>query len=402
MSDTHSGQDELLRLAFEGCTVQQMLDACEVFLGTPVRLSPVGAPESSIKSSGYPQADFEELLESIYPKDQPLGSDSYLEFISERYRRTHWEHPFIVDSYTRRIKLCYVHIGKSFFGHITVLEMDTRLEEIDDERICLCSRFVGLACVAAGMSHQMLTPGELLHALLERKITTYTRLMAESAVPPPQEAAVYRLLTVVMRGSVLEYVYPLLRRSLGALYTGCWVTPAEKCACALLRVEKTLERSYVLKGGQLAADLHKSQCAACVSPAFENLLDCARQHERMLALPHLRRAQPGDIVFFEDHAECGLFFESGLSAEALRSYCHPALLRMYAYDAQNNAQYLETLRAHAACGYRASQTAERLYVHVNTVLYRLSRIEALFSVNLEDEQTRFYLTLSFRILDYIQ
>lgn len=402
MTPSLAGAERLMRLTFDGCTIKQMLDACEEYLGTPVRLSPVGAPEKSVKSGGYPQADFQELLDSIYPKDKPLGSDRYLEFISERYRREHWDRPFIVDSYTHRLKLCYVHIGRTFFGHISVLELETPLEEIDDERIRLASRFVGLACVAAGTSHQMLSPDELLSALLGRKITTLTRLMVESAAPAPEEQARYRLLTVVMRGGVLEYVYPLLRRSLEALYPGCWMTPAEDCACALLRAERTPARGAVLLDGRLAALLGKSQCAACVSPVFSDLLGCAREHERMLALPALRRAQAGSVVFFEDHAECGLFYESGLSPEILRSYCHPQLLRMRADDEREGTQFFETLRAHAQCAFKASRTAGRLFVHVNTVLYRLSRIEALYALDLEDEQTRFALALSLRLLDYLE
>lgn len=41
-------------------------------------------------------------------------------------------------------------------------------------------------------------------------------------------------------------------------------------------------------------------------------------------------------------------------------------------------------------------------MHVNTVLYRLSRIEALYALDLEDEQTRFALALSLRLLDYLE
>ena len=172
---------------------------------------------------------------------------------------------------------------------------------------------------------------------------------------------------VVMRGGVLEYVYPLLRRSLEALYPGCWMTPAEDCACALLRAERTPARGAVLLDGRLAALLGKSQCAACVSPVFSDLLGCAREHERMLALPALRRAQAGSVVFFEDHAECGLFYESGLSPEILRSYCHPQLLRMRADDEREGTQFFETLRVHAQCAFKASRTAGRLFVHVRCV-----------------------------------
>jgi DNA-binding PucR family transcriptional regulator len=47
------------------------------------------------------------------------------------------------------------------------------------------------------------------------------------------------------------------------------------------------------------------------------------------------------------------------------------------YDDQRNAELMTTLEAFLACDGSWSACASRMYVHVNTVRYRISRIEAL-------------------------
>jgi DNA-binding PucR family transcriptional regulator len=47
------------------------------------------------------------------------------------------------------------------------------------------------------------------------------------------------------------------------------------------------------------------------------------------------------------------------------------------YDAEHNAELLATLAQFLACDGSWSACASRMYVHVNTVRYRISRVEAL-------------------------
>ena len=61
----------------------------------------------------------------------------------------------------------------------------------------------------------------------------------------------------------------------------------------------------------------------------------------------------------------------------LRSFTERLLGPLADYDARHNADLLPTLRAFLACDGSWSACASRMYVHVNTVRYRIGRIEAL-------------------------
>ena len=61
----------------------------------------------------------------------------------------------------------------------------------------------------------------------------------------------------------------------------------------------------------------------------------------------------------------------------LRSFTERLLGPLADYDARHSAELLPTLRSFLACDGSWSACASRMYVHVNTVRYRIGRIEAL-------------------------
>jgi len=61
----------------------------------------------------------------------------------------------------------------------------------------------------------------------------------------------------------------------------------------------------------------------------------------------------------------------------LRSFRERLLGPLREYDDRHSAELMTTLRAFLACDGSWSVCASRMYVHVNTVRYRIGRIEAL-------------------------
>jgi DNA-binding PucR family transcriptional regulator len=61
----------------------------------------------------------------------------------------------------------------------------------------------------------------------------------------------------------------------------------------------------------------------------------------------------------------------------LRSFRERLLGPLWEYDDRHSAELMSTLRAFLACDGSWSVCASRMYVHVNTVRYRISRVEAL-------------------------
>ncbi len=85
-------------------------------------------------------------------------------------------------------------------------------------------------------------------------------------------------------------------------------------------------------------------------------------------------------------------------ASVLRSFRERLLGPLVAYDDRHRAELLPTLREFLACSGSWNACAAKMYVHVNTVRYRIRRIEDLTGRDLSslDDQVDFFLALRIR------
>src|SRR6516162_54455 len=87
---------------------------------------------------------------------------------------------------------------------------------------------------------------------------------------------------------------------------------------------------------------------------------------------------------------------ASVPAPVLRSFRERLLGPLAEYDARHHAELLPTLRSFLACDGSWSACASRMYIHVNTVRYRIGRIEALTGRDLSalPDRVDFFLALT--------
>lgn len=106
------------------------------------------------------------------------------------------------------------------------------------------------------------------------------------------------------------------------------------------------------------------------------------------------------IYTFEDYGMY-VMFRTVSDHEDLGRYLHPALPKLAEYDRENGTNLERTLHTYLKCACNTTETAEALYMHRNSVIYRLHRVEDLCDLDLGDTDTRFRLRLSFAISNVI-
>lgn len=88
----------------------------------------------------------------------------------------------------------------------------------------------------------------------------------------------------------------------------------------------------------------------------------------------------------------------GLRDQAeVRRFYGDTLGRLVDYDREHNTELVATLRAYFEQNSNASETARRLYVHRNTLNYRLQRISEIIGLDLDSADTRLALQVALRI-----
>lgn len=148
--------------------------------------------------------------------------------------------------------------------------------------------------------------------------------------------------------------------------------------------------------------LAANQMVAGVSFRFSDL-SRARDHYRQAldaigvgqrVAPDRRLHRLRDLVVFELFSICNLSLD-------LQEYVLPELRLLADYDRQHQTELYKTLYHFFDCGLSRGDTAKRLHIHRNTLLYRLEKIQEITGLTW-DGDTLLNCLLSFRLLKYLK
>jgi purine catabolism regulator len=105
---------------------------------------------------------------------------------------------------------------------------------------------------------------------------------------------------------------------------------------------------------------------------------------------------PGQLVAFSDLGIYRLLLQ-GFGGATLEAFYQSALGQLHAYDRERGTELLQTLEAYFASRCSPEATARRLFLHRNSLVYRLRRIEEIAAIRLDDPETRLMLHLALRV-----
>jgi PucR family transcriptional regulator, purine catabolism regulatory protein len=118
-----------------------------------------------------------------------------------------------------------------------------------------------------------------------------------------------------------------------------------------------------------------------------------REAEQALEMAsQLDERQP---IFFGDLSVYRLLFKMAEHPD-LVSFCTETLGALTHYDKEQNSSLVATLEAFFAHHGNLSQTAEALFIHRNTLQYRMDRIAEIASIDLDNPETRLALQLAIK------
>lgn len=86
----------------------------------------------------------------------------------------------------------------------------------------------------------------------------------------------------------------------------------------------------------------------------------------------------------------------------LRAFADRVLGPLMADERAGKTHLLETLRVYFECNGNVAQTAKQMYIHRNTLLYRLDRVREAGNLDLDDAETRLQLQLALRAYELVR
>lgn len=181
----------------------------------------------------------------------------------------------------------------------------------------------------------------------------------------------------------------------------CFLTPDEQVKEAPGRAEITaVAREIQRQFEQRAAGVTVSIGLSSFCGDLLELGDRCREARKALEIGRLAGGK-GGIHHYQALALQRLLHELGSSDEA-RAFCRRSVGGVLDYDAHHGTSLLKTLQAFLEEKGALTATAERLFIHRNTLSYRLQRLSDLLDRDLADGETRFELLLAMKLLPFTE
>ena len=139
--------------------------------------------------------------------------------------------------------------------------------------------------------------------------------------------------------------------------------------------------------------LQKTRGRCGRSPVFHDVFQLREMYE--LADSSCAHSDAGRIGYFEDLSLH--FITDVLKKQPVQYLIHPALPQLREYDRKNATQLYHTLKVYLLHERNIADTAKDLFIHRNSLLYRIRRIGEITNTDLEDPDNRLRLLLSFKL-----
>ncbi|NMM99159.1 PucR family transcriptional regulator [Bifidobacterium olomucense] len=146
-----------------------------------------------------------------------------------------------------------------------------------------------------------------------------------------------------------------------------------------------LERTYIGVG-------KVTRSARCIGKSYNQALKLER-------LQHLR-GRVGEIALYDNSGIDKLLLAVSDRA-ILEDYYQDSIGPLVEYDRVNGTDLTETLRAYFQFSGSVKETAASMFVHRNTVSYKLNKIEDILGVSLSDFRTREFLSVGLQVREVL-
>lgn len=172
------------------------------------------------------------------------------------------------------------------------------------------------------------------------------------------------------------------------------------CVFQTLKNMEDMDSAYELGRrvwSEVEREFPKTSFIAGMSGPAQTLAEWPRVYNEALQAMQLGyRLQLGEVVEF---SSLGVYKLLGQLEEipAVREFTNQVVGPLVAYDEKHNSALVQTMDAYFAHHGNISQTAESLFIHRNTLLYRLDRIQELTQHDLNQSNMRMGLHLALKL-----
>ena len=392
----------LMKLFLETNDLKQLCEQCAAYLHNPILITDSGYNIMAYSNHqnmlddiwhtgwkrGYLTFEFIAYLKgeaSNYFESNPQLNATIAETISEHRRKIH--------------KLT---MNGMFLGYLIVLEYDTAFSQHNDQEelvVSLLAKQMSINKIALTHSYRK-KELNLFADLLNQRILNRRMFQERVSGTLFEENDTYQIYTINLCHLPSEHspVQDQLRNELKNLLKNLYMLPYER-ELVILSCFKQSEHEENLK--TLENFLNKHQLQAGCSDVFTDLYRLYDFYKQSTHALEFQKYDDKDNSLF--HYDKIRFFHllSTLETTDLTQFCDPLILRLAQDDQKNKTDYFKTLYLYLKYRGSIQKTAQKCFVHRNTINYRISKIKEVYGIDAEADTHYFNYYVSCIIVFYM-
>lgn len=387
-----------------GKKFQELIDSCHLVFHNPIVLFDGNNRVIAI-SSAYGAEDAGE--EWKYLKKNGFNSVemvNHLKHFGQLVDHNIMSKPQILtpssERLTRRIANMKLYWSNEFCGRMVVLELDRTINtgdlQVMEHLQNIISPYLAQDDPSAAQGNfkdvfsELLIAGKVDRILLEKQVS-YLHW---------NDAREFRLLLIKLSPYYSDdVVLHQLRRTLLKIFPFSSVNIIKQCLAVIVRSETLSTNPVDLLIDELFL---REKARVGISLPLRDLTILHHYFSQTLYALKNARSSPTECPVVYAFDSMISYIIGSPDRDGMLYACHPDVLKLAELDKQEDTGYIRMLKAYLDNERNISSTAKALYMHRNTFVYRLEKLSALLTADLEDPYERDYLKLSIYIQETAQ
>jgi purine catabolism regulator len=138
-----------------------------------------------------------------------------------------------------------------------------------------------------------------------------------------------------------------------------------------------------------------------IGKSYEGVANLWKSNEQAkLIVEKLSKKDIGRIIHYDDLGIYKILSSDGAQDE-LMEFCIDTIKPLIEYDKNNNSELVKTLKAYFECDGNMKKISEKMYMHYNTIIYRLQKIRDITAMDLENGDNRLNLQIAIKAMDFL-
>lgn len=316
-------------------------------------------------------------FEKVYSSDEPvIGKYSFSDY---------------------RFLAARIRDGANVIGHIAVVEAWKSFEE-DDKKllIILCKAIVFEMLYRGQSSMHSVRYFNLIADLLDNKIQSDQEYLTRANLCGIVFLTKMQLLAIESNASSANISYYLIRERLLNFLAGSLGILYDNKIIILCDISQKHNENYPRIVSEC---LDAQNTKVGVSREFTDIREIRTYYEQALNAIKLfeKRGNNTCICFYDDVNIINLL-KCASETHNILGFIDPLLFQLVNYDQVNGTDHANDLYVYLNSGRSINEAAKSLFVHKNSMYYRIAKIEEILGISLQDEKHCFSLQLSLEIL----